>query len=178
MAVGGWNSRPRPRALRSGRGSHPGARKTCCCVLIYCEGCSTCQQTLVASRDEAQRSATKETAKMDDATLSAYDRDAKAFADDWAAQPAPIDLHNVVDRFFIHGRTADIGCGSGRDAAWLGARGYPTVGFDASEGLLAEARRRHRQIEFKRAALPARDGIPEASFTNVMCETDIMNLEP
>jgi SAM-dependent methyltransferase len=115
---------------------------------------------------------------MDDTTLSAYNRDAKAFADDWAAQPAPIDLHNVVDRFFIPGPTADVGCGSGRDAAWLGARDYPTVGFDASEGLLAEARRRHPQIEFKRAVLPALDGIPEASFTNVLCETVIMHLEP
>ncbi|KJC36690.1 SAM-dependent methyltransferase, partial [Bradyrhizobium sp. LTSP849] len=115
---------------------------------------------------------------MDDTTLSAYNRDAKAFADDWAAQPAPIDMHNVVDRFFIPGPTADVGCGSGRDAAWLGARGYPTVGFDASEGLLAEARSRHPQIEFKRAVLPALDGIPEASFTNVLCETVIMHLEP
>jgi hypothetical protein len=33
---------------------------------------------------------------MDDATLSAYDRDAKAFADDWETQPAPSDLHAVV----------------------------------------------------------------------------------
>jgi SAM-dependent methyltransferase len=115
---------------------------------------------------------------MDDTTLSAYNRDAKAFADDWAAQPAPIDMHNVVDRFFIPGPTADVGCGSGRDAAWLGAQGYPTVGFDASEGLLAEARSRHPQIEFKRAVLPALDGIPEASFTNVLCETVIMHLEP
>jgi hypothetical protein len=33
---------------------------------------------------------------MDDATLSAYDRDAKAFANDWDAQPPPSDLHAVV----------------------------------------------------------------------------------
>ena len=76
---------------------------------------------------------------MDDATLSAYDRDAKAFANDWDAQPPPSDLHAVVGQFFIPGPTADVGCGSGRDAAWLNACGYPTKGFDASEGLLAEA---------------------------------------
>ena len=72
---------------------------------------------------------------MDDATLSAYDRDAKAFANDWDAQPPPSDLHAVVGQFFIPGPTADVGCGSGRDAAWLNACGYPTKGFDASEGL-------------------------------------------
>ena len=115
---------------------------------------------------------------MDDATLSAYDRDAKAFANDWDAQPPPSDLHAVVRQFFIPGPTADIGCGSGRDAAWLNARGHPTKGFDASEGLLAEARRRHPQIHFSTAILPGLDGIAESSFANVLCETVIMHLEP
>ena len=115
---------------------------------------------------------------MDDATLSAYDRDAKAFANDWDAQPPPSDLHAVVRQFFIPGPTADVGCGSGRDAAWLNACGYPTKGFDASEGLLAEARRRHPQIHFSTAILPGLDGIAESSFANVLCETVIMHLEP
>src|SRR5712672_3191458 len=115
---------------------------------------------------------------MDDATLSAYDRDAEAFADDWDAQPSPSDLHAVVGQFFIPGPTADVGCGSGRDAAWLNACGYPTTGFDDSEGLLAEARRRHPQIHFSTAILPGLDGIAESSFANVLCETVIMHLEP
>src|SRR5260370_2955 len=74
---------------------------------------------------------------MDDATLSAYDRDAKVFADDWDAQPPPIDLHAVVGQFFIRGPTADVGCGSGRDAAWLSARGFPTTAFDPERVLRA-----------------------------------------
>jgi len=115
---------------------------------------------------------------MDDATLRAYDRDAKAFADEWEAQQPPADLHAVVRRFFIAGPTADVGCGSGRDTAWLNASGYPTSGFDASEGLIAEARRRHPQIRFSRATLPALKGIADSSFANVLCETVIMHLEP
>ena len=115
---------------------------------------------------------------MDDATLSAYDRDAKDFADDWESQPPPVDLHAVVRRFFGPGLTADIGCGSGRDAGWLNANGYPTEGFDASEGLLAEARRRHPQVHFRRAILPGLEGLAEGSFANVLCETVIMHLEP
>ena len=74
---------------------------------------------------------------MDDLTLAAYDRDAAGFASDWETQPAPVDLYNVVQRFFIPARpTADVGCGSGRDTAWLDENGYPSKGFDASEGLL------------------------------------------
>jgi SAM-dependent methyltransferase len=114
---------------------------------------------------------------MDDATLGAYDRDAKAFADDWHAQPPPSDLHAVVRRFFSAGATADVGCGGGRDTAWLNASGYPTIGFDASEGLLAEARRRHPQIEFRTSVLPGLDGLADNSFANVLCETVIMHLE-
>jgi len=115
---------------------------------------------------------------MDDATLGAYDRGAKVFADDWEAQPPPSDLHAVVRQLFVPGPTADIGCGSGRDSAWLNASGYPTTGFDASEGLLAEARRRHPQIHFGAAVLPGLDGIADGSFANVLCETVIMHLEP
>jgi len=116
---------------------------------------------------------------MDDATLNAYDRDANSFARDWETQPPPTDLHAVVQKFFIPGGpTADIGCGSGRDAAWLDANGHPATGFDASEGLLSEARKRHPQLEFATAILPGLDGIAEGSFTNVLCETVIMYLEP
>jgi len=115
---------------------------------------------------------------VDDATLSAYDREAKGFAGDWESQPPPVDLHAVVRQFFVPGSTADIGCGSGRDASWLNANGYPTKGFDASEGLLAEARRRHPQVHFSKAILPGLGGIAEGSFTNVLCETVIMHLEP
>jgi SAM-dependent methyltransferase len=100
---------------------------------------------------------------MDDATLTAYDKAAKAFADEWAAQPPPTDLQAVVRQFFVPGApTADIGCGSGRDAAWLTANGFPTRGFDASEGLLAEARQRYPHIEFSNAVLPDPEAIAPA----------------
>jgi SAM-dependent methyltransferase len=115
---------------------------------------------------------------MDDATLSAYDRDAASFAREWAEQPPPSDLHAVVRRFFVTGATADIGCGSGRDTAWLDGEGFHTHGFDASEGLLAEARRRHPQIPFSHATLPDLTGIENGSFANVLCETVIMHLDP
>src|SRR5260370_18193556 len=61
---------------------------------------------------------------VDRRTLAAYDGDAAGFARDWHEQPAPVDLHDTVKRFFIKGgSTADIGCGSGRAVAWLNANG-------------------------------------------------------
>ena len=69
--------------------------------------------------------------------------------------------------FFIPGgATADIGCGSGRDAAWLDSHGFPAQGFDASEGLLREARKRHPHITFggSRHTLPALAVITDGRF--------------
>jgi SAM-dependent methyltransferase len=115
---------------------------------------------------------------MDAATLRAYDFGAAAFAQDWHEQPPPTDLHVIVRRFFGPGVTADIGCGSGRDVAWLSANGFPAVGYDPSAGLLAQARARYPDLAFRSAALPALGGIADASFTNVLCETVIMHLPP
>lgn len=109
-------------------------------------------------------------------TLAAYDRDAAAFAEDWHDQPPPTDMHALIRRFFAPGPTADIGCGSGRDAAWLAAAGFAVTGYDASPGLLIEARRRCPGLRFEAAALPALDGVPGGAFANVLCETVIMHL--
>ncbi len=113
----------------------------------------------------------------DDATLAAYDSAAASFADDWHGQPPPSDLHDIIRRFFRPGMSvADIGCGSGREVAWLAAGGFAAQGFDASQGLLAEARRRYPALMFSHAELPALDAIAPASFDNVLCETVIMHL--
>ncbi|MGY4314503.1 class I SAM-dependent methyltransferase [Bradyrhizobium sp. JR3.5] len=115
---------------------------------------------------------------MDRATLAAYDKEAAAFAQDWHEQPAPVDLQEIVGQFFIKGgATADIGCGSGREVAWLNANGFPAEGFDASEGLLTEARARYPTLRFTHAELPELSGIAADSFDNVLCETVIMHLD-
>mgnify|MGYP005818388467 CR=1 FL=1 len=115
---------------------------------------------------------------MDRATLAAYDQDAAAFAKDWHEQSAPTDLHEIVRRFFIRGgETCDIGCGSGREVGWLNANGFPTEGFDASDGLLEQARDRYPQFKFSRAELPELQGIAPGAYDNVLCETVIMHLD-
>ena len=114
---------------------------------------------------------------MDRLTLAAYDKDAAAFAKDWHEQPAPGDLQAIVARFFKRdGTSVDIGCGSGREVAWLNANGFPAEGFDASEGLLAQARSRYPGLSFAWAELPALRGIAANSYDNVLCETVIMHL--
>jgi SAM-dependent methyltransferase len=114
--------------------------------------------------------------KIDQSTLVAYDTHAADFASDWHSQPAPDDLHDLIRRFFRPGPTADIGCGSGREVTWLAANGFAATGFDASDGLLAEARGRYPGLSFVHAALPELAGVADATFGNVLCETVIMHL--
>jgi SAM-dependent methyltransferase len=113
---------------------------------------------------------------MDLETLAAYDRGADAFAKEWLEQPPAADLHAAVLEYFRPGRTADVGCGSGRDAAWLSENGFPATGYDPSEGLLRIARDRFPKIAFVLAALPELAGVGENTFENVLCETIIMHL--
>ncbi len=115
---------------------------------------------------------------MDDQTLAAYDANAAAYAADWLAQDAPDDLYALLREHFAPGPTLDVGCGAGRDTAWLATHGYDARGVDASEGLLAQARAAHPALRFDRATLPALDGMPRDAFRNVLCETVIMHLDP
>lgn len=113
---------------------------------------------------------------MDPQTIGAYQAGAAGFAKDWHEQPAPTDLHALVRQFFRPGRTADVGCGSGREVAWLAANGYDAVGFDASDALLEQARLRYPRLNFQVAVLPELAGVPDGAFDNVLCETVIMHL--
>ena len=115
---------------------------------------------------------------MDRATLATYDSEAAAYAQEWHEQPTPVDLQDIVTRFFVKGgATVDIGCGSGREVSWLNANGFPATGIDASEGLLAEARKRYPAFSFAQAELPALQGIAAGAYDNVLCETVIMHLD-
>jgi SAM-dependent methyltransferase len=111
-------------------------------------------------------------------TLAAYDAAASAFAAEWHEQPAPTDLHDLVQRFFKPGRTADIGSGSGREVAWLALNGFDAIGYEPSRGLREEAHRLYPALCFDDAALPELAGIADASFDNVLCETVLMHLDP
>jgi SAM-dependent methyltransferase len=114
---------------------------------------------------------------MDRDTLAAYQAGAAGFARDWHEQPPPADLHALVRRFFRPGgRTADIGCGSGREVAFLASNGFDAIGYDASDALLEQARTRYPKLPFKAATLPDLAGLPDNSLDNVLCETVIMHL--
>lgn len=51
------------------------------------------------------------------------------------------------------GRALDAGCGTGRHAGRLAELGFTTIGVDATEGMLAVARSKHPEVEFRTGRL-------------------------
>lgn len=116
---------------------------------------------------------------MDEQTVETYSIRADRFAAEWRDQPPPSDMYALLQRYFTPGgKTADIGCGSGRDVAWLNEHGFPADGYDAAEGLIAQAAIDFPLLVFRRAELPELASIANASYDNVLCETVIMHLPP
>src|SRR5262245_37305730 len=113
---------------------------------------------------------------MDARTVEVYDERALDFAARHrAAEPTP--LYRFILGFFHAGQpSADIGCGSGRDVAWLNEQGFPTIGYDASEKMLEEAGAAYPGLDFRQAALPDLAGIEDASIDNVLCSAVLMHL--
>ncbi|GGR39804.1 class I SAM-dependent methyltransferase [Streptomyces netropsis] len=65
-------------------------------------------------------------------------------------------------------RVLDLGCGTGRDAAWLHRAGYDVTGADLSDAMLAHARAHHPGPEYVRADLRGFD-LGAKAFDAVVC---------
>jgi ubiquinone/menaquinone biosynthesis C-methylase UbiE len=113
---------------------------------------------------------------MDTSTLQTYDTNATILCQGYRCA-VPGALYRLIEQQFRRGQpTADIGCGSGRDVAWLFQNGFPTVGYDASHAMLAEARAAYSGIDVREASLPHLLAIPDKVYTNVLCSATLMHL--
>jgi len=114
---------------------------------------------------------------LDKKTLDAYNSKATEYVNTWLSQPTPLEIHDLVKTYFLKDKpTADIGCGSGREVAWLNESGYPAIGFDASKSLISIAKKQFPNFKFLQSALPKLVEIPNQAYANVLCETVIMHL--
>ena len=112
---------------------------------------------------------------MDERTLNAYNQKATTLAQKHQAS-VPERLYTLAKTFFIkNGATADIGSGIGRDTDWLIQNGYPTTGFEPSEGMRRIAREQYPRHSFKEMHLPAIETL-ENKFDNIFCSAVLMHI--
>ena len=75
-------------------------------------------------------------------TVATYDRIATRFADQWWDTRLAGPMLRFGASLPPGGVVVDLGCGPGRDSAWLAEQGFTALGLDASQGMVDEARRR------------------------------------
>lgn len=113
---------------------------------------------------------------MDNQTILAYDDTAEQVAA-LHKMLVPARIYWLIDRFFIKGEPcADVGCGIGRDSAWLSEHGYRVIGIDASEGMLQQASQLYPNNFFVQDSLPLLEKQSDSSYMNVLCSAVIMHL--
>jgi len=113
---------------------------------------------------------------MDDQTVEAYEQQAEAV----------FSRHTRFDRSTHHERlmpwlhpgepTADIGCGSGADLAWLVSQGFPAIGYEPVARLRQLAIATFPGIDVRASSLPDLEGVPDSAFGNVICSAVLMHL--
>jgi ubiquinone/menaquinone biosynthesis C-methylase UbiE len=113
---------------------------------------------------------------MEHSVRRAYDQ----VAEDYAARNGvmPEELIRFGMRFLARvgpaARILDLGCGAGRDLAWLVMRGARAVGVDLSAGMLAQARTTApgplAQMDMRGLAFPA------GCFDGVWCVASFLHL--
>lgn len=113
---------------------------------------------------------------MDAETIAAYEEAAALYCAQYRLI-LPSELRQFAHTAFCIGQpTADIGCGCGRDVVWLNQHDFPTVGYDASPAMLAEARLAYPGIDVRTEYLPDLAGIADSSYTNILCCATLMHL--
>ncbi len=109
-------------------------------------------------------------------TRAAYDQIVTKYAAINAAMPP--ELATAADRFLQligpGARVLDVGCGAGRDMAWLEGLGLTVVGTDFSSGMLAQASSLAHgsllQMDMRRLGLQA------GQFQGVWCCASLLHL--
>jgi len=114
---------------------------------------------------------------IDKQTIEIYNKNSESIAE-LHNSLTPNRIYELINKYFVKGKdTVDIGCGIGRDVNWLNLNDFPTVGVDASDGMIKEAKKLYPTLEFKLDYLPALNCFDNEQFTNILCSAVLMHMD-
>lgn len=113
---------------------------------------------------------------VDERTLDYYDEHAQSVCDRFIGYDRT-DFHARLMQFLNPGGlSADIGCGSGADLAWLNGIGCPAIGYEPASSLRRLAMRRYVDLDIRSDFLPELSSVKSGLFQNVLCMAVLMHL--
>jgi len=118
--------------------------------------------------------------RMNNNTVNAYNSYSKEIAEFHRSQIPETARRFALGLFKPQGKTLDLGCGTGRDSAWLFEKGFNVDAADASEGMLKEAKSHYgnQAINFYVDSLPELAQTENDCYDNVFCNAVFMHIEP
>jgi SAM-dependent methyltransferase len=78
------------------------------------------------------------------------------------------DLPAILRRHVSGERALDFGCGTGRSTRFLKGLGFHTVGIDIADAMLAKARARDPEGEYRLVSAESSPGLPEGGYDLVL----------
>lgn len=115
---------------------------------------------------------------MDQRTIDFYNDNANEMSELYSRSNPITPRQFTLRHFHKDQKTLDIGCGQGRDVAWLSEQGYPCSGIDASESMLEQARKYNPGYLYINDYLPNLNNCFNNSFTfdNLIEHNSIHNI--
>jgi len=116
---------------------------------------------------------------MEGTRMGFYDEAAKSTAANYEALDTRPIVTPILEYLPAGGRLLDLGCGSGRDAAFFLKQGYDVTGLDGSEAMLREASTYHPELlgRLIHHALPESLPFNAGAFDILVSFAVIMHLE-
>jgi len=114
---------------------------------------------------------------MDSQTVSYYSQNAKVIADRYESIVNGLAKH-FEDAFPSGSRVLDVGCGSGRDLAYLHSLGRDTYGLDATPELVELAQDLHPELKGRLVceSIPGTAVPFGGAFDGVLCSAVLMHI--
>jgi SAM-dependent methyltransferase len=112
-------------------------------------------------------------------TLTYYNENAKTLAPRYESADVAKLWRDLTTTYPAGSRLLELGCGSGRDAAYLTRQGYKVTAVDGSAAMLEAARASHPELgdSLLQLALPALLPFADGSFDGVMLIAVLMHLD-